>query len=55
MRERQRERERERESAIMEREAAYSSLVEVVGIVERLGGGSDNGFSKLTSTENKTT
>ena len=33
----------------------YSSLVKVVCVVERLGGGSDNSFSKLTSTENKTT
>ena len=44
---------------VQEREAVwlctYSSLVEIVCVVERLGGGSNNGFSKLTSTENKTT
>lgn len=33
----------------------HSSLAEVICVVERLGGGSDYGFSKLTSTENKTT
>ena len=37
------------------REETYSSLAEVSCVEERLGGGSDNGFSKLTSTENKTT
>lgn len=36
------------------RTSTYPSLVEIACVVEWLGGGSDNGFSKLTSTENKT-